>query len=122
MATTQKKSGSRSASASAGGKANSSSKAKSGGKGKPAPPAPRPYRREVGAVVCLLLAVFAAIGADKDPNTANSGANWKEQAVLSAKTYTSLGPVPRESLLFMLQQAEGFTYEEAVYGADHSGQ
>jgi len=62
MATTQKKSGSRRASAPAGGKAKPSSKAKSGGKGKSAPPAPRPYRREVGAVVCLLLAVFAAIG------------------------------------------------------------
>ena len=28
----------------------------------PAPLAPRPYRREVGAAVCLLLAIFSAFG------------------------------------------------------------
>ena len=67
MATTQKKSGgSRTASSSGKRTASSSSKSKTGTKtgtrGKSAPPSPRPFRREVGAVVCLLLAVFAAFG------------------------------------------------------------
>ena len=64
MATTQKKTGG-SRTSSSGGKRTASSgpsRAKSGGKGRPVQPAPRPFRREVGAVVCLLLAIFAALG------------------------------------------------------------
>ncbi len=65
MATTQKKksSGSRSAS---GGKRAASAKPKSGASTRrTAPPpaqTPKPFRREVGAVVCLLLAVFTFLG------------------------------------------------------------
>ena len=57
MATTQKKTtgGSRAASG------RSGSASRSGGSRKKAP-APRPIRREVGAVVCLLLAIFSAFG------------------------------------------------------------
>ena len=57
MATTQKKTtgGSRAASG------RSGTASRSGGSRKKAP-APRPIRREVGAVVCLLLAIFAAFG------------------------------------------------------------
>ena len=65
MATTQKKTGG-SRTASQSGKrtapASTGSKGRSGG-GKKAPePTPRPFRREVGAVVCLLLAIFASFG------------------------------------------------------------
>ena len=60
MATSQKKtSGSR---ASSGGRRSAASKGKSTVKGHTAPPAPRPFRREAGAAVCLLLAVFSAFG------------------------------------------------------------
>ena len=66
MATTQKKTGGSRSASSAGGKrtttASGSSRAKSGGKGKTAQPAPRPFRREVGAAICLLLAIFASFG------------------------------------------------------------
>ena len=57
MATTQKKTtgGSRASSG------RSGTASRSGGSRKKAP-APRPIRREVGAVVCLLLAIFAAFG------------------------------------------------------------
>ena len=71
MASTQKKttsksgSGSKSASKSGGTRAAQSGKAKPKGASAPAkaqPPKKRPVRREVGAVVCLLLAFFGAIG------------------------------------------------------------
>ena len=68
MATSQKKSGgSRSASSSSGGRrtASSSSKSKSGSsRSRKQPPAPahRPFRREVGAGICLLLAIFTIFG------------------------------------------------------------
>ena len=66
MATTQKKTGGSRSASSAGGKrtasASGTSRAKSGGKGRAAQPAPRPFRREVGALVCLLLAIFASFG------------------------------------------------------------
>ncbi len=72
MATTRKSGGARSASRSApqkksGGKrmASSSSRSRSGGSGgrkKQSAPARRPLRREIGGVVCLLLAVFSALG------------------------------------------------------------
>ena len=57
MATTQKKTtgGSRASSG------RSGTASRSGGSRKKAP-APRPIRREVGAVVCLLLAIFSAFG------------------------------------------------------------
>ena len=68
MATSQKKTGgSRSASSSSGGRrtASSSSKSKSGSsRSRKQPPAPahRPFRREVGAGICLLLAIFTIFG------------------------------------------------------------
>ena len=55
MATTQKKSG-------GGSRAASSSKPKRTSGSRTSAPAPRPFRREAGAVVCLLLAVFATFG------------------------------------------------------------
>ena len=68
MATSQKKSGGkRSASSSSGGRrtTSSSSKSKSGSsRSRKQPPAPahRPFRREVGAGICLLLAIFTIFG------------------------------------------------------------
>ena len=47
--------------AKSGGKRTTQAKGKTTGK-KPAAPARKPYRREVGAVVCLLLAFVGAIG------------------------------------------------------------
>ena len=73
MASTQKKTGgSRSASSggtSSGAKkaASTASKNKSAGSSRnsASAPAPRPYRREVGAVICLFLAIFSAFGCFK---------------------------------------------------------
>ena len=68
MATSQNKSGGkRSASSSSGGRrtTSSSSKSKSGSsRSRKQPPAPahRPFRREVGAGICLLLAIFTIFG------------------------------------------------------------
>ena len=70
MATTQKKTGSRSRGASSQGKrkpstSSASSRPKSNAKNrrkKKKAPAPAPFRREVGAVICLLLAIFAVFG------------------------------------------------------------
>ena len=62
MASSQKKTGgSRTAS---GGKrtASASPRSKTSSSKKQSQPAHRPFRREAGAVVCLLLAVFAAFG------------------------------------------------------------
>ena len=55
MASTRKKTG-------GGSRTASSSKSKSSAKSRTSAPAPRPFRREAGAVVCLLLAVFASFG------------------------------------------------------------
>ena len=73
MASSQKKSTSSKSSSSYGSRGSSSGKsggkrtAQSSGKGrsssrKPAQPQKKPYRREIGAVICLLLAFFGAIG------------------------------------------------------------
>ena len=68
MATQKKTGGSRSASSggrssnSGGRRAAPSSKGKSASKGRQAPPPRQPYRREIGAVVCLLLAIFSSFG------------------------------------------------------------
>lgn len=61
MATTQKKTTGGKRAASSGGRSTSSRAASSRSKGRKKN-APRPVRREVGAVVCLLLAIFAALG------------------------------------------------------------
>ena len=61
MATQKKTGGSRTAS-SGGRRAAPSSKGKSSSKGRQAPPPRQPYRREIGAVVCLLLAIFSSFG------------------------------------------------------------
>ena len=58
MATAQKKTSGGKRTASSGRK----TAARSTGSSRSKKPAPRPVRREVGAVVCLLLAVFAALG------------------------------------------------------------
>ena len=52
----------RAASASGRAKSGSGTRAAQSGKGKAPEKQPRPFRREVGAVVCLLLAFFAAFG------------------------------------------------------------
>ncbi len=59
MAATQKKTGGRTASSSGG---RGSGKKTGNTRGKRAAPTPKPFRREIGAAVCLLLAFFAAIG------------------------------------------------------------
>ena len=64
MATSQKKTGG-SRAASSGGRRTASSSSKSGSaRSRKQPPAPahRPFRREVGAGVCLLLAIFTVFG------------------------------------------------------------
>ena len=62
MATTQKKTGSKSGS-SRGKRTSSATRGKStASRGKSTRPAPRPFRREAGAVVCLLLAIFTCFG------------------------------------------------------------
>ena len=61
MATSQKKTGGARA-ASGTRRGSASTKGKSASKGRTAAPAPKPFRREVGAAVCLLLAVFSAFG------------------------------------------------------------
>lgn len=50
----------------------------------------------------------------------NCGADWYEQAVLSAKEYLNSMSFSRQGLIEQLEY-EGFTYEQAVYGVDHSG-
>ena len=61
MATQKKTGGSRSASSGGRSGSSSGSRAKSGSKSRQAS-AQKPVRREVGAVVCLLLAIFSALG------------------------------------------------------------
>ncbi len=60
MATQKKSGGSRASSG--GGRASSGTKTASRSRQAPAEPARRPFRREAGAAVCLLLAIFAAFG------------------------------------------------------------
>ena len=64
MASTQKKNTGGKRAASSSGKRTSGATARkgSGGRRPSAAPQPKPIRREVGAVVCLLLAFFAAFG------------------------------------------------------------
>ena len=62
MATTQKKTGRSRASSGGSRTASAPSTTKRKTKGRAAAPAPRPFRREVGAVVCLLLAIFSSFG------------------------------------------------------------
>ena len=50
----------------------------------------------------------------------NCGADWYEQAALSAKTYLNAMPFSRDGLIEQLQY-EGFTYEQAAYGAEQNG-
>ena len=60
MARTQSKSGG--GRSSSGGRRTSASGGKRASSRKSTAPAPRPFRREAGAAVCLLLAVFSAFG------------------------------------------------------------
>ena len=64
MASTQKKNtgGKRAASSSGERTSGATARKGSGGRRSSAAPQPKPIRREVGAVVCLLLAFFAAFG------------------------------------------------------------
>ena len=64
MASTQKKSSGGKRAGTSSGKRNPSTSSRKGstGRGKAAAAQPKPIRREVGAVVCLLLAFFAAFG------------------------------------------------------------
>ena len=64
MASTQKKSSGGKRAGTSSGKRNPSASSRKGstGRGKAAAAQPKPIRREVGAVVCLLLAFFAAFG------------------------------------------------------------
>lgn len=62
MATTQKKTGAKRTASSGSGRRTSSSSARKDGRRKKPAAQPKPFRREVGAVVCLLLAFFGAFG------------------------------------------------------------
>ncbi|MEY8403754.1 DNA translocase FtsK [Oscillospiraceae bacterium 44-34] len=68
MATQKKTGGSRTASggsrvsSSGGGGRRTAPSGKSAAKGRQAPPPGQPYRREIGAVVCFLLAIFSSFG------------------------------------------------------------
>ncbi|MEO9328400.1 Ltp family lipoprotein [Gordonia aurantiaca] len=50
---------------------------------------------------------------------ANGEVNWYEQAARSARSYREISPFSRKGLIEQLEY-EGFTYQQAVYGADHS--
>ncbi len=62
MASTQKKSGSGRSASGKRKRTASASKPRNSGRARTSSPAPRPFRREAGAVVCLLLAIFASFG------------------------------------------------------------
>ena len=58
----------------------------------------------------------AVYGAD------NCGADWNEQAVLSAKSYINDDYISnRDELIRQLEEGDKFTYDQAVYGADNCG-
>lgn len=48
------------------------------------------------------------------------GANWNEQAALSAKNYLDLMSFSRDGLIEQLEY-EGFTHDQAVYGVEANG-
>lgn len=48
------------------------------------------------------------------------GANWREQAAISASQYLSTMPFSRQDLIEQLEY-EGFTYDQAVYGVEQNG-
>ena len=50
----------------------------------------------------------------------NCGADWYEQAALSAKEYLDVMPFSRQGLIEQLEY-EGFTYDQAVYGVEQNG-
>ena len=50
----------------------------------------------------------------------NCGADWKEQAAKSAENYLSTMSFSRDGLIQQLE-FEGFTNEQAVYGAEANG-
>ena len=50
----------------------------------------------------------------------NCGADWYEQAALSAANYLDFSPFSREELIEQLE-FEGFTHDQAVYGAEQNG-
>lgn len=50
----------------------------------------------------------------------NCGANWKEQAVISAKLYLSTSSFSKQRLIEQLEY-EGFTHKQAVYGVEQNG-
>ena len=50
----------------------------------------------------------------------NCGADWNEQAAKSAESYLSCSSFSRDSLIEQLE-FEGFTHEQAVYGAEANG-
>lgn len=50
----------------------------------------------------------------------NCEADWKEQAVKSAKNYLEIMAFSKDGLIKQLEY-EGYTHEEAVYGAEQNG-
>ncbi|MHC3001399.1 Ltp family lipoprotein [Gordonia metallireducens] len=54
-----------------------------------------------------------------DQLEADGEVNWYVQAAKSARQYREYSPFSRQSLIEQLE-FEGFTHEQAVYGADHS--
>ena len=50
----------------------------------------------------------------------NCGADWNQQAVISAKQYLDVMSFSRQGLIDQLEY-EGFTHEQAVYGVEQCG-
>ncbi|GAC85910.1 hypothetical protein GP2_045_00250 [Gordonia paraffinivorans NBRC 108238] len=50
---------------------------------------------------------------------ADGEVDWYEQAARTARSYREISPFSRKGLIEQLEY-EGFTYQQAVYGADHS--
>lgn len=54
--------------------------------------------------------------------TDNCGADWNEQAVISAKSYISGGYcTTKDELLKQLEDGDLFTYDQAVYSTENCG-
>ena len=67
-----------------------------------------------GGVAVREAAYHAGTAAD------HCGADWNEQAAKSAKNYLDFTAFSRDELIAQLEY-EGFTHEQAVYGAEANG-
>ena len=78
-----------------------------------------PFSRS-GLIDQLTFAGFSAEEAEYAAD--NSGADWNEMAVLSARSYLDNSDYSEKGLISLLESSsEGFTHEQAVYGASRNG-